>query len=291
MQHSKARKPQKKKTRPAAIAETLHAIPGQPIHRRAREKTMKTEKLSDTITIINADCRDVLNEIVADYIVSDPPYGISYDASHSKYQNGKDHGIVEWDKEPYDPTPILKMKLPSIVWGGNCFASKLPDCPGWLCWVKINRNGTKIRQAEMELAWSNSVTRSQCYRYTWIGAGMEGETNRVNGGTCHPTQKPVPLMAWCMDTIAVPQCSIVLDPYMGSGTTGIACIRTGRRFIGIEIDEQHYQTARRRLMGELAQTNLFRKDEDARAGQGECPGPACNSASPKAAQVTMELGL
>ena len=80
-----------------------------------------------------------------------------------------------------------------------------------------------------------------------------------------------------MDKAKVALGAIVLDPYMGSGTTGIACIRTGRRFIGIEIDEQHYQTARRRLLDELAQTNLFRQDEDARAGHGECPGTASNS--------------
>ena len=84
-------------------------------------------------------------------------------------------------------------------------------------------------------------------------------------------------MSWCMDKAKVAPGAIVLDPYMGSGATGIACIRTGRQFIGIEIDEQHYLTARQRLLNELSQTNLFRQDEDARAGQGECPGTACNS--------------
>jgi site-specific DNA-methyltransferase (adenine-specific) len=209
------------------------------------------------VTLYNADCRDILPEIVADYIITDPPYGISYDASHKKYQNGKHHGSAEWDKEPYDPTPILEMSLPSIIWGGNCFASKLPDNPGWLCWVKINRNGTKIRQAEMELAWSNCVTRSQSYRYSWIGAGMEGETNRVNGGTCHPTQKPVPLMAWCMETIGVPKDATVLDPYIGSGTTAIACLRTGRNCIGIERDAEHFKTACARLEAECNQGALL----------------------------------
>ncbi len=208
-------------------------------------------------TLYLGDCRDVLPKIVADYIITDPPYGISYDASHSKYQNGKDRGAAEWDKEPYDPTPILEMNLPSIIWGGNCFASKLPDKPGWLCWVKINRNGTKIRQAEMELAWANCVTRPQSYRYSWIGAGMEGETNRVNGGTCHPTQKPVPLMAWCMETIGVPEGATVLDPYMGSGTTGIACLRTGRNFIGVEKDPKHFATAAARLEREANQGELL----------------------------------
>jgi hypothetical protein len=188
--------------------------------------------------------------------VTDPPYGIAYDASHKKYANGKNHGTAEWDKEPYDPTPILKLQKPSIVWGGNCFASKLPDYPGWLCWVKINRNGAKIRQAEMELAWTNCIRRSQSYRYTWIGAGMEGETNRVNGGTIHPTQKPVALMAWCMEAMQLPESATVLDPYMGSGTTGVACIRTGRKFIGVEKDARYFEIARQRLENELRQGML-----------------------------------
>ena len=213
------------------------------------------------VTLYQGDCADILPEIKADAIVTDPPYGIAYDASHKKYQNGKDHGKAEWDKAPYDPKPILDCGLPSIVWGGNCFASSLPDFAGWLCWVKINRNGTKIRQAEMELAWSNCITRSQSYRYNWIGAGMEGETNRVNGGTVHPTQKPVPLMSWCMEVMKLEEGATVLDPYMGSGTTGIACIRTGRNFIGIEKDPVHFETAVKRIRAELDQGDLFRQNK------------------------------
>jgi DNA modification methylase len=77
-------------------------------------------------------------------------------------------------------------------------------------------------------------------------------TNRV-----HPSQKPVELMAWCMDKAKVVVGATVLDPYMGSGTTGIACIRTGRRFIGIEKDPTHYATALERIKNEIAQKDLF----------------------------------
>ena len=73
----------------------------------------------------------------------------------------------------------------------------------------------------------------------------------------HPTQKPVPLMRWCMDRAKVQPGETVLDPFMGSGTTGVACIRTGRKFIGIEIDEGYFQIARKRLENELAQGRLF----------------------------------
>lgn len=73
----------------------------------------------------------------------------------------------------------------------------------------------------------------------------------------HPTQKPVELMAWCMEQAKVPEGALVLDSYMGSGTTGIACIRTGRRFVGIEKDPTHYATALKRITDELAQGDLF----------------------------------
>lgn len=76
-------------------------------------------------------------------------------------------------------------------------------------------------------------------------------------GNDHPTQKPVLAMAWTMDAMKVPSGAVVFDPYMGSGTTGIACIRTGRRFVGIEKDPTHYATAVERIKNELAQGDLF----------------------------------
>jgi DNA modification methylase len=70
-------------------------------------------------------------------------------------------------------------------------------------------------------------------------------------------QKPVVLMSWMMDQAKVLEGSTVLDPYMGSGSTGIACLRTGRRFVGIEKDPTHYATALERITNELAQGDLF----------------------------------
>ena len=81
--------------------------------------------------------------------------------------------------------------------------------------------------------------------------------NVPKGGTLHPTQKPVPLMAWCMDKAKVPEGATVLDPYMGSGSTIIAAIRTGRKAIGIEKDPEHFKNACERIKRELAQGDLF----------------------------------
>lgn len=211
---------------------------------------------TERYTLYLADCLDVLPTLEAgsmDAVVTDPPYGIGYDASHKKYLGGIDRGIAEWDRNPFDPTAILMLQLQTIIWGGNCFASRLPDFPGWLSWVKINKNGTKIRQAEMELAWTNCVNRPQSFRWTWIGAGMEGEGNAVYGGLVHPCQKPVALMEWCID-FTKSEC--VLDPYMGSGTTGVACMKLGRKFIGIEIDEKYFAIAAKRIK-EAAETPML----------------------------------
>jgi site-specific DNA-methyltransferase (adenine-specific) len=198
-------------------------------------------------TLYNADCREMLSEIEADFIVTDPPYGIKYDASGKKYLRGIEHKEADWDKEPYDPTPIIALKKPTIMWGGNCFASRLPDNAGWLCWLKTGMS-VRLRQAEMELAWTNCVRRPQTLQHIWIGNLKDSEWGERN---VHPTQKPVRVMAWCLEVAKVPIGATVLDPYMGSGTTGIACLRTGRNFIGVERDAAHYKTACDRIAHEL----------------------------------------
>ena len=88
--------------------------------------------------------------------------------------------------------------------------------------------------------------------HLWDGFKRQSEIGEHH----HPTQKPVALMAWCLDIAKVPEGATVLDPYMGSGTTGIACIRTGRKFIGIEKDPKHFQTAVERIDRELQQGRL-----------------------------------
>lgn len=190
------------------------------------------------------DCRSFLPTLTAiTAVVTDPPYGIGYDASHDKYKNGIDRGVIEWDIEPYDPSPILALGKPTILWGGNCFASRLPDHPGWLCWVKTVRDGAEIRQADMELAWTNCIRRPQTIRHLWIGAYRDSESGIKN---VHPTQKPVRVMQWCIGLISKPG-DTILDPYMGSGTTGVAAIKMGRNFIGIERDKQYFAIAEKRI--------------------------------------------
>lgn len=199
-----------------------------------------------TVEIYLGDCLKILptiNLAQIDAIITDPPYGLSYDSSHAKYKNGISRPAVDWDDDPFDPTPILALAKPTILWGANCYSACLPNFPGWLCWVKTARNGAEVRQAEMELAWTNCIRRPQVYRHLWIGAYRDSENGVRN---VHPTQKPIEVMQWCI-RIATEPGATILDPYMGSGTTGVACIKSGRNFVGIEIKEGYFDGAKRRL--------------------------------------------
>jgi site-specific DNA-methyltransferase (adenine-specific)/modification methylase len=203
--------------------------------------------------LLQGDCLLCLPTLPkVDAVITDPPYGIGYDASHGKYKNGIDRGNAAWDIPPFDPSAILALGLPTILWGGNCFSSRLPDNPGWLAWVKTVRNDAAIRQADMELAWTNFVTRSQTFRHLWVGAYRDSESGIRN---VHPTQKPVALMEWCIRVAKHPE--TIIDPFMGSGTTGVACMNLGRKFIGIEIEPKYFDIACERIENAQRQTSLF----------------------------------
>ena len=180
-------------------------------------------------------------------LITDPPYGINYNREkivqkkHHKSNRGQIKP-VEGDDQSFDPSPWLAYKY-IVLWGANCYSNKLPVQLAWLCWDKVARNNMRLRVSEMELAWAKPLRRPQMFRHMWCGAYRDSE----RGKAFHPTQKPVQLMKWCMDKIGVPKNCTVLDPYMGSGTTGVACIQTKRRFYGIEIDKDHFATAVRRI--------------------------------------------
>ena len=208
---------------------------------------MKPYYQDDWATIYHGDCREILPLLEpVDLVLTDPPYGICYDSSHAKYKNGIDRGVADWDKEPFDPSVLLACGTKLIIWGGNCFASRLPDHAGWLCWLKTQRNGAKIRQADMELAWTNCIRRSQTFRHLWIGAYKASESGER---AVHPTQKPICVMAWCLSL--VPDAKTIIDPFMGSGTTLRAAKDLKRKSIGIEIEEKYCEIAVKRLRQEV----------------------------------------
>lgn len=204
--------------------------------------------------LIQGDCIEILPTLTGiDAVVSDPPYGIAYchGARRGGVLLGTDGMSIVGDNEPFDPSPWLNFPI-VVLWGANHYASRLPDSSRWLVWDK--RDGIPSNdQADCEMAWTNQRGVARLKTRYWNGAqATEKGEKRV-----HPNQKPVALLKWCMDVVGVPVGATVLDPYMGSGSLGIACIQTGRNFIGIEIDPDYFAIAQRRIEDAAAQPLLL----------------------------------
>lgn len=206
------------------------------------------------------DCREVLPLLPSvDLILTDPPYGIDIDGqkesvSRNPKHRRKAHDFMGWDDETPDRLVFELMRYKSagqIVWGGNYFTDKLPfPTKGWLFWDKGQRG---LTMSDGELAWTSYDFPMRAYTLNRV-ALQEG------GGTEHPTQKPLRLMTWCLDL--VPEARTVCDPFMGSGTTGVACAQLGRKFTGIERERKYFDIACRRIEDAQRQVKLF---EDAPA--------------------------
>lgn len=195
-------------------------------------------------TLYNADCREVLPLLPkVDAVVTDPPYGIGMDGG----KIGKAvYEQADWDKAPADVVPIVKLGVPSIIWGGNYF--NVPPSSHWLVWDKRNDPTTF---ADCELAWTNLSGAVRVFRWLWSGPYQQKREARFG----HPTQKPQALIEWCLEF--VPNARTILDPFMGSGTTGVACVNLGRKFIGIEIEPRYFDIACKRIEDAYRQPDFF----------------------------------
>jgi site-specific DNA-methyltransferase (adenine-specific) len=204
----------------------------------------------DGITLVHGDCREVLAEIQSDEIdlvLTDPPYGINHPTNYNErgrscLAKARNYHPVFDDDKHFDPSPYIKW--PSILWGANYYASKLPDCSGWLVWDKERPDD--LDQATCELAWSNVIKGARRFKFQWHGMLRDG-----NDELYHPTQKPVALMKWCMQLRWTINLKSILDPFSGSGTTLRAAKDLGRRAIGIEIEERYCEIAAKRLQQEV----------------------------------------
>lgn len=193
-------------------------------------------------TLYCGDCLDVLPTLgEVDAVITDPPYGIAdcwkggFSDKHGWGKAGQSaEGRNEWDaqapaREVFDR--LRSMGKVQAFWGGNYF--ELPISRGWLIWNKPERNFTL---SEAELCWTSVDMATRVFDY-----------RRSDPDRTHPTQKPVTVMAWTMQKVKVPAGAVVLDPFMGSGTTGVACMNNDRRFIGIEINRKYFDIACERI--------------------------------------------
>lgn len=193
-------------------------------------------------TLYLGDCLEVMPTLgKVDAVVTDPPYGIGINKSH-RLSTSRGHGGETWDDKPADMSWLLPMSVPSVVWGGNYF-----DFPPTRCVLAWDKNNAGRDFADFELAWTNldMVARRFVFR-----------PMNMDGGKQHPTQKPVDLIKWCLDFLPA-DAETILDPFMGSGTTGVACAKLGRKFIGIELEPKYFDIACKRIEEAYKQPDLF----------------------------------
>jgi DNA modification methylase len=211
--------------------------------------------------VINMDCLEAMKMIpdkCVDLVLTDPPYGINFgsekesmsaglrkDGSQRKYNDWSNpipKKYDKWDdrkpnKEIFDE--IFRISKNQIICGGNYF--ELPLTGGWLVWDK---KVTMTSLSKCELFWTSFLGHIEIKHYLWAGYRKELPEERY-----HTTQKPLEIMKWCLSFL--PEAKIILDPFLGSGTTAVAAKHLKRNFIGIEISEKYCEIARQRLRQDL----------------------------------------
>jgi site-specific DNA-methyltransferase (adenine-specific) len=235
----------------------------------------RIEQLAEGVTLYCGDSREILPTLgpehltTKDVIVTDPPYGIALQTKNAgrdqrPYQKAgdivreaktkkHDFDAIIGDDKPFDPSDLLL--FPNLVlWGANNFADRLPISHCWFSWDKKCGKAADSDIGDCELAWTRGIRFKtvRAFRHMWAGFQRDSE---VGGVRYHPTQKPIALMRWCIEFF--PQSNVVLDPFMGSGSTGIAAVKLGRRFIGIELEPKYFDIAVRRISDALKQPDFF----------------------------------
>lgn len=188
----------------------------------------------DGITIYHGDCREILPDLWfgVDVLMTDPPYGIDFAGQPTKWQRLAGQAAEEWDSTPFEDIELLLGCAKSLcIWGGNYY--NLPVSRGWLAWIKPDAPPS---MGSVEFAWTNQDRNAKHIIHSIAATNAE----RVG----HPTQKPLRVMAWAIN--GMPD-GVVLDPFMGSGTTLVAAKQLNRRAIGIEIEERYCELAAQRL--------------------------------------------
>jgi len=202
-------------------------------------------------TLYLGDCMDILPTLPkVDAVITDPPYGISRAGQQETFTKNSKHkrkhfDDLGWDngrpsKEVFDL--LLSIGNKSLFWGGNYFADMLPPTMGWLYWDKGQKG---LSMSDGELAWTSEQKA--------LRSIVVNRSSLV--GSEHPTQKPIQVMTWSINQLGNPE--IILDPFMGSGTTGVAAIQMGRKFIGIEREPKYFDIACKRIEQATKQEDMF----------------------------------
>lgn len=215
----------------------------------------KRKEVIGDITLYLGDCLEVMPTLdKVDAVVTDPPYGIG------AYKTGTMGGGVlakqssykptNWDNKTPDISQLISQNIPTIIWGGNYF--DVPPSSCWLVWDKDNGNNNF---ADCELAWTNLDKAVRLIKWKWQGM-LQKHMGDKKEERVHPTQKPLGVMEWCI-THLPKDTQTILDPFMGSGTTLVACAKMGRKGIGVELDEDYFNIACERVRKAYAEPDMF----------------------------------
>lgn len=198
----------------------------------------KRKEVIGDCTLYLGDCMEVMPHLESvGAVVTDPPYGIGMSKDSVRHKHQKKN----WDFATPSPkciNAILNVSQTQIIWGGNYF--ELPPSRCFFVWDKAQPENFSLAMCEM--AWCSHDANAKLFRKSVVSYEKH-----------HPTQKPVELMVWCIDKVE----GLVLDPFMGSGTTGVACAKMGRKFIGIELDPDYFDIACKRIEEAYNQPDLF----------------------------------
>lgn len=208
--------------------------------------------------VIQGDCLEVMKDIpnnTMDLVVTDPPYGIcigkmnytqSIKGGVAKRNDYSSHN-VKWDNHPLTKqqlNEIIRVSKNQIIFGANNFCNILLPSRCWIVWDKRVEDKYSNDFADCELAWTSFDKPSRIIRWLWSGmlqGDMKNKEKRF-----HPTQKPLKVIIELIQKFSNPN-DLILDPFLGSGTTAVACKMLNRRFIGIEISPEYCEIARKRL--------------------------------------------
>ena len=220
----------------------------------------KRKEVIGDATLYLGDCLEILPTLgEVDAVVTDPPYGMGWNTDSKRFSGGNrisrgegrdDWGDIKSDDEPFDPAPWLGFNS-VVLWGANHYAQRLP-VGSTLVWLKKHSGLFGTFLSDAEIGWAKGGHGVYCHYQQFPPPSRMAENN---GATAHPTQKPIGLMVWCLQEFASK--GTVLDPYMGSGTTGVACVKLGRKFIGIEIEPKYFDIACKRIEEAYRQPDMF----------------------------------
>jgi site-specific DNA-methyltransferase (adenine-specific)/modification methylase len=194
-------------------------------------------------------------------MISDPPYGMNLDTDFSNMDSrfkgsagGHRYNTVVGDNKPFDPRPFLSIANQYVLFGADYYLSLLPSGGSLSVWDKrLDESADRMFGSCYETIWFFPGRRRDIIRYKW--AGIFGTEKEDIKNRLHPTQKPIRLIQDCILKLKPPAMTII-DPFMGSGTTGVACVNLSRRFIGIEIVPEYFDISCQRMKNAYSQGRL-----------------------------------